>query len=234
MLSDKQSNSNLFTDPNSKTSNKNLQSTTTKLKTETSPIKTKTQSPLKNKDSIIIKEDFLSDDINKLEKIDLNKKEGDRSNQRHATAVVPSWMKSIKKVSASVANSKLFLKGDQDVLFCCSVDGSIHSDYAFDMITDNFFNSNSKLLCVHVFYSKLDTHFNYNNRKNTILEKYAAKIERFKKQTHFISEDRVSKIHALEQAVKIAENYSSNYIVCGYQGLKGPRGCNKEQNIGHD
>ena len=44
--------------------------------------------------------------------------------------------------------------------------------------------------------------------------------QQFKKQTHFISEDRVSKIHALEQAVKIAENYSSNYIVCGNQGLK--------------
>ena len=163
-----------------------------------------------------------------------NKEIGTRSNIKSKTTMNLSWLTSVKKVSTSIANSRLFTKSDQELLFCCSVDGSKHSDYAFDLVAENFMFPNSKLLCIYVFYSKLDSVLNYDNKKATVLDKYASKIERFKKQAHFITEDRTSKIHALEQACTLAENYSSNYLVCGYQGLKGPRGDNKEQIIGHD
>jgi hypothetical protein len=145
-----------------------------------------------------------------------------------------SWISSVKKVSASVANSRLFVKGDGEILFCVSVDGSKHSDFAFQLVTENFFFPYVKLLCIHIFNSKLDNILNYSNKKATVLEKYANKIERFKKQSHFVTEDKVSKIHALEQATRLADNYQANYLVCGYQGLKGPRGDNKEQSVGHD
>ena len=102
------------------------------------------------------------------------------------------------------------------------------------MITENWMFPYTKLLCIHVFNSKLDSILNYNNKKNTVLEKYANKIEKYKKQSHFVTEDRMSKIHVLEQASRLAENYNANFIVCGYQGLKGPRGDNNEQIIGHD
>jgi len=165
---------------------------------------------------------------------DFKNEPGERSGVKSMTTKGPSWISSVKRVSTSIANSKLFLKNDQEILFCISVDGSKHSDYAFDMITENFWWPNTKLLCLYVFYSKIDFALNYSNKKATVLEKYATKMERFKKQTHFVTEDKTSKIHALEQAAKLAENYQANFLVCGYQGLKGPRGDNKEQVVGHD
>jgi len=157
-----------------------------------------------------------------------------RSTEKSQTTKGLSWLSSVKKVSSSVANSRLFIKDESELLFCISVDGSKHSDFAFDMVTENFFFSNTKLLCVHVFNSKLDTQLNYNNKKVTVLKKYESKIEKYKKHAHFVTEDKISSIHALEQASRLAVNYHSNFIVCGYQGLKGPRGCNNELAIGHD
>ncbi len=145
-----------------------------------------------------------------------------------------SWLKSVQKVSTSIANSRLFVKGDGEILFCVSVDGSIHSDFSFDLVTENYMFPYTKLLCIHVFNSKIDSILNYSNKKTTILEKYANKIEKFKKQSHFVTEDRMSKTHALEQAARLAESYLANYLVCGWQGMKGPRGDNKEQIIGHE
>jgi hypothetical protein len=157
-----------------------------------------------------------------------------RDQNKSKTTKNLSWLSSVKKVSTSIANSRLFVKGDGELLFCIDVDGSKHSDFAFEMVTENFLFPYTKLLCIYVYNSKLDSILNYNNKKTTVLEKYASKIEKFKKQSHFVTEDRVSKTHTLEQAERLAENYNANFLVCGYQGLKGPRGDNKEQEIGTD
>jgi len=157
-----------------------------------------------------------------------------RDNKKSVTTKNLSWLSSVKKVSTSIANSRLFVKGDGELLFCISVDGSKHSDFAFEMVTENFLFPYSKLLVLHVFNSKLDPIVNYNNKKTTVLEKYANKIEKFKKQSHFVTEDKMSKVHVLEQVARLAENYAANFLICGDQGLKGPRGDNHEQVIGHE
>jgi len=176
----------------------------------------------------------IVDKSNKKSFNDESVEEFKRSTEKSKTTKNLSWLSSVNKVSSSIANSRLFIKDENELLFCISVDGSKHSDFAFDMITENFFFSNTKLLCVHVFNSKIDMNLNYSNKKSTVLEKYYSKIEKYQKQSHFVIEDKISSIHALEQASRLAYNYHSNFIVCGYHGLKGPRGDNKELAIGHD
>jgi len=64
--------------------------------------------------------------------------------------------------------------------------------------------------------------------------KYENKIEKIKKISHFVTEDKITNIHALEQVSRLAVNYHSNFMVCGYNALKGPTGDNKQLAIGHD
>jgi len=151
-----------------------------------------------------------------------------KKKHKSQTSVSLSWVSSIQKISTSIASARLFGKNPGEILFCCSVDGSPHSDYMFDVVTENFLKKFSKLLCVHIFNSNIDTILNYSNKKSTVLEKYANNIARLKDQAHFVTEDKVSQTHVLEQVLRHCVSYQANYLICGYSGLKGPRGDNRE------
>ena len=144
------------------------------------------------------------------------------------------WIASIKKVSHEIANQRLFGKQDNEVLYCLALDGSVDSDYAFKLITEDYCNNNEKLLCVYIFNSKLNPNLNYSNRKSTIVDKYSMSLKSFNKKSHFLVEDRTTNTHLIEQILKNAENYSTNFVVIGYHGLKGPKGDNKELTVGLD
>jgi len=176
-----------------------------------------------------------------IDKDDNNKNDDNSNNKVHArknktnvslTVKNLPWIESVKKVNKAIGNSRIFGKQEDEVLFCISIDGSDDSEYAFQTIVDDYFVSNVKLLCVYIFNSKQDSHFNYKNRKTTIVDKYSMKMKSFLTKCHFIVEDRVNNNHFLEQTLMLAENYLANFFVMGYDGLKGPRGDLKELNIG--
>jgi len=123
-----------------------------------------------------------------------------------------------------------------DTAFCLSVDGSFHSETAFDIVTEDFLRKESdKLLIVHIFNSGLDETYNFRNRKDTIIDCYSTRILKMdKSRALFLQEDRISKVHALEQVNRISANYKCSYLVSGYYGIKGPKGDNKELSKGVD
>src|SRR5690349_5935501 len=58
-------------------------------------------------------------------------------------------------------SGNILLKDSNDtIIFCISIDGSKHSDYAFDIITEEFFNQNSKMAVVHVYSDKNNDQYN--------------------------------------------------------------------------
>jgi hypothetical protein len=138
----------------------------------------------------------------------------------------------VKKLSKTT----IPIVSEDDILFCISVDGSEHSEYAFELVAKDFINNLSKLLVVHIYSSKMDHLFNYSNKKDTVIDKYTSKINQYGcgDNTNFILEDRVSKIHALEQVRKLVSNFKANYLVCGFFGFKGAKGDNQELSKGID
>lgn len=121
------------------------------------------------------------------------------------------------------------LDTDTSPLFCISLDGSTHADSAFDVVTQEFARTPSRLIAMYVFNSKLNDQFNYANKKENVLEKYSDKISRSKKDVNLILEDRnLQYPHALSQINKLAETVKANYLVAGYYGIKGPKAENAE------
>lgn len=158
----------------------------------------------------------------------------------NSISTTPNQVKDIRRKSEQVlmrkGTTKTIVIEESDTLFCISVDGSVHSEYAFDMIASDFLNTTSKLLVVHIFNSKMDDLYNYNNKKETIVSKYNLKLNQFNlgNVANFILEDRVAKLHALEQVQKISTTFGSDFFISGYYGFKGPKGDNKELSKGVD
>jgi hypothetical protein len=139
---------------------------------------------------------------------------------------------STQKITES---KKLIIKDEDQVLFCISVDGSQHSEMAFDVTTQEFLNKASKLLVIHVYNEKMNHLYNYNNKKDTVIQNYINKLMIFSTISNFIVEDRNQKaVHALEQVNKQCVKYKANYLISGYYGIKGQKAENKELSKGVD
>ena len=123
-----------------------------------------------------------------------------------------------------------------DTVFCLSIDGSAHSETAYDIVTEDFLRKETdKLLIVHIYNSSMDENYNFRNRMDTITQNYSTRILKLEKyRVLFLKEDRFSKVHALEQVNRIAANHKCSYLVSGYYGIKGPKGDNKELSKGVD
>lgn len=133
------------------------------------------------------------------------------------------------------SNSKVIeIKENEDVLlFFISVDGSQHSEMALDIVTEEFFKKDSKLVVMHIYNNKWDHIYNYRNKKETVMSYYATKVSKFGKRANFVVEDRKEEsIHSLEQVSKLSYYFKANYLVSGYYGIKGPKGDNNELSKG--
>ena len=123
----------------------------------------------------------------------------------------------------------------EEINFCISVDGSQHSEQAFEIVTEDLMKKHDKLIIIHIYNTQMDERYNYANKKETVIENYSSKLLRYEKSNvSFFHEDRVSKIHPLEQVNRICTNNKATYLICGYYGIKGPRGDNKELSKGLD
>ncbi len=131
---------------------------------------------------------------------------------------------------------KSFQISRNDTVFCLSVDGSVHSEIAYDIVSEDYIkNETDKLIIVHIYNSEMDEYYNFRNKKDTINDKYSTKILKVdRSKVLFLKEDRVSKLHALEQVNRIAANHMCSYLISGYYGIKGPKGDNKELTKGVD
>lgn len=125
--------------------------------------------------------------------------------------------------------SKSFEILPEETAFCLGVDGSVHSEQAFELTMKELLKESDKLLIVHIFNSQMDECYNFRNKKDTIIEKYETLLLRVPmSQTLFLTEDTFSKIHPLEQVNRIALNHKCSYMITGYYGMKGQKGDNKE------
>ncbi len=130
-------------------------------------------------------------------------------------------------------NTQGLVNDGSSLLFCISVDGSDHSDNAFDVVTREFLSAESKMVLIHVFNNKYNDSYNYRNRKETVISTYGSKLTLVPQQCNFLIENRSRQgTHALEQVYATASKVNANYLVTGYYGIKGPKGDNNELSKG--
>lgn len=152
-----------------------------------------------------------------------------------------------ERIKNEKAQKLLSERAENELLFCLSVDGSEHSEFAFQFLESEVFNfidgnhvkipNKYKLLITHIYNSEMDDIYNYRNKKETIIDKYnTLMMNKFHiERTVFYTEDRDKEcVHALEQVNKVAYKARANFLFCGYYGIKGPRGDNKELSRGVD
>jgi hypothetical protein len=131
---------------------------------------------------------------------------------------------------------KEFMKEGNEMMFVLSVDGSDHSEYAFDLIVKEFLQGN-KLFLLYVFNEKQDYLYNYKNKKDIVIDHYNTLLINHLKQerSHFLSEERNNtSMHPLEQVNKMCYKLKADFLFCGFSGIKGPRCENKELSKGVD
>lgn len=121
------------------------------------------------------------------------------------------------------------IESDTSPLFCISVDGSIHADLAFDVVTQDFPLNSARMLAIYIYDSKLNDQFNFDNKKENVIEKYSDKINKSRKNVSFIYEDKnLESSHALQQVNLLAGTVKADYLIAGYYGIKGSKSENTE------
>lgn len=76
-------------------------------------------------------------------------------------------------------NKKFCLANIKRRSFLVSIDGSDTSEYALDLVANNFLASSDTLDALYIYNSKKDSKFNYKNKKEIIIPKYEIKIKSF-------------------------------------------------------
>ena len=131
------------------------------------------------------------------------------------------------------SNTKLQIVSDANAtLFCISVDGSSHSDTAFNIVSEEFLKLSSSMLVVHIYNEKYNEHFNWRNKKETIVENYGSKLSRFSTSKFMIEDKTKDCVHVMEQVHNFALHFKAQFLVSGYYGIKGPKGDNAELSKG--
>jgi hypothetical protein len=129
-------------------------------------------------------------------------------------------------------------------LFCLAVDGNEHSEFAFKLVTKEFMNKDNnpfnKLLVIYIYDSSIKNLVNYRNQKDTVVDKYTTLLTTSlqRNQYEFFVEDkhntRYSASHPLDIVNRNGFKFKCDFLFCGYNGMKGPRGDNRELSKGID
>ena len=118
-----------------------------------------------------------------------------------------------------------------EIFFQLIADGSDHSELAFRFLTNRYLSDEQfKLLVTYVYSLEMDYLYNFNNKKETVIEKFETLIGTNLTDNKCLFDKANKQIgtHPLNQQVLIGETYKTNYLVCGLNGLRGPRGSNLE------
>lgn len=144
-------------------------------------------------------------------------------------------------LASNLANEEPKLKIQRkNQTLCLAVDGSEHSDYAFHLVVKEFLDHFDKLILLYVYDSTLNEIVNYRNRRDTIIDKYTTLLTTSLISTQYTfldidkNCDKFSNLHPLEIVNRMGHKNSADFLFCGYNGMKGPRGDNKELSKGID
>jgi hypothetical protein len=133
-----------------------------------------------------------------------------------------------------------FSMQENSISYCLACDGGEHSEIAFNILTKEYFKEDDKLSLIYVFNSELKDFVNYRNQRDTIVNKYTTLLTTHLNETQFkfieydknVPEEKES--HPLDIVNKIAYKLHADFLFCGYNGMKGPRGDNRELSKGID
>ena len=155
--------------------------------------------------------------------------------------VMPSFLKkTFKSIIARLgtgANDINKLKfsafAKNDTVFALNAGGSTDTDYAFEIATKRFahINDNQKFIFAYIFPTlEEDKTNNYRNKKDIVTTTYQNNMRHLDGDRFFFyGEERNTKnySHPIEQVEKLSEKCSVDYILTGFNGLKGSKGDNK-------
>ena len=107
-------------------------------------------------------------------------------------------------------------------IFCVSIDGSIYSNYGFDITFSELYKKGDRLEVVHI-YNPEKTDLPYEAQPKTILSKYTTICSgKFSNSDYdvIVTEKKSSDSHAIDALYSVAVKHSATAIVMGYQGYK--------------
>lgn len=115
---------------------------------------------------------------------------------------------------------------NKNLLFVLDANGSIDSEFAFNIICKEFLQ-NSRLLVSYLFDSTEDELYNYNNRKDVVMSRYEVLLLTHieEKKYKFIKKDKkyfTQYNNPEELTNELGSKYNGNFFFCGFKGLKGP------------
>jgi hypothetical protein len=129
----------------------------------------------------------------------------------------------------AVTNNSLFQEPNQnEKLFSLVIDGSDHSEFAYNLLTKEFL-AGEKFLLTYVYDPEQEEFLNFRNRKETILNKYSTYLSTQVKSENYKLDLIVKKKteNLLDLIVENSKKLKADFLFFGYNGLKGPRGDNK-------
>lgn len=154
---------------------------------------------------------------------------------------MPSFLKkTFKSIAArygaganDINKLKLGVFNKNDTIFTLNVAGSVDNQYAFEIATRRFahINDNQKFIFAYIFPTvEEDKTNNYRNKKDIIISSYQNNMRNLDfDRFYFYSEEKNAKnySHTIQQVEKLCDKYAVNYMLTGFNSLKGPKGDNK-------
>jgi hypothetical protein len=138
------------------------------------------------------------------------------------------FRKQNSKLFEEALSQKCYNRDEFEVTYCLSVDGSQHCSFAFDILVRDLFTKASSVLMIYIYHSNLNKEFNYQNRKETVIDIYETRALRFNSKTCFLNEDTNSS-HYIEQVYTSARSHKADFLITGWVGLTGPKRDKKVQ-----
>ena len=114
------------------------------------------------------------------------------------------------------------LKGEKPNRICFLLDGGTYTKKAFDISIKEFLPrlKNRELIGCHIYDSINDSEFNWQYKKNYILDQYLFSFDRIIKYPNLIYLQDKKYHHNIIQAYNIAYNLSSRYFIFNFYSLK--------------
>ncbi len=121
---------------------------------------------------------------------------------------------------------------EKEIVICLGVDGSEHSDIAFDIVIDDLMvYPNQKLFIINIYNIALDKNFNFRNKRDTIDFLYSTKILKKSLNKIFFIKENINQnsIVPFQQIHNFALKNNASFLISGYNSLRGQYGDDKER-----
>jgi nucleotide-binding universal stress UspA family protein len=107
--------------------------------------------------------------------------------------------------------------------YCIAIDGSEHSDWAFDLILNDMYQKGDKVILVHIANPAKESEIPFAFQPTTIISKYEAKLTGKLLNTDYLiikQSKQSTSTHALVQVNAIAIKENCTVLVIGFHGHK--------------